>query len=243
MLAACQAPFSRIQPVTCTRSPTPRHFRALKDGQEIPSSELPVQYAAAKGVIVRDYEFELAFEDGQSIYVIGNATPLFDNLGKSMGAVSAFIDITARKKAEHALAEANELLERRVEERTVQLEYSYQELEVINEELKVEVEEHEQAMQLKGGKIYVIAGINPDSHMVTISFSDTGPGIPEEARGCLFEPFFTTKAKGTGLGLSICYEILQSHGGDISVISEAGKGSTFTVSLPVYGGSASTSPG
>ena len=68
-----------------------------------------------------------------------------------------------------------------------------------------------------------------------ISVRDTGSGIPEAALNRIFEPFFTTKevGKGTGLGLSISYDILQKHGGDISVESTPGHGSVFLVRLPV----------
>jgi signal transduction histidine kinase len=62
---------------------------------------------------------------------------------------------------------------------------------------------------------------------------DTGPGIPEEERGYLFDPFFTTKDGGTGLGLSIAYAIVQKHNGMIEVESEAGKGASFILSLPL----------
>jgi two-component system NtrC family sensor kinase len=67
------------------------------------------------------------------------------------------------------------------------------------------------------------------------SVSDTGCGIPDEARGRIFEPFFTTKevGKGTGLGLPICYDIIHKHSGEITVESTVGKGTTFTVRMPV----------
>jgi two-component system, NtrC family, sensor kinase len=65
----------------------------------------------------------------------------------------------------------------------------------------------------------------------------TGSGIADEHRAHIFEPFFTTKevGKGTGLGLSISYNIVKKHGGDIAVESEVGKGTTFTVTLPLDG--------
>ncbi|MBU0673026.1 MAG: GHKL domain-containing protein [Proteobacteria bacterium] len=71
--------------------------------------------------------------------------------------------------------------------------------------------------------------------MIEISVSDTGRGIQARHLNRLFEPFFTTKevGKGTGLGLSITYDIVKKHGGDIVVDTELGKGSTFTVRLPV----------
>jgi signal transduction histidine kinase len=69
---------------------------------------------------------------------------------------------------------------------------------------------------------------------VEISISDTGMGIPEALRHQIFQPFFTTKevGKGTGLGLSITVDIIRKHNGHISVASEEGKGTTFTILLP-----------
>ena len=66
---------------------------------------------------------------------------------------------------------------------------------------------------------------------------DPGPGIAPEARVHLFEPFFTTKeeGKGTGLGLSISRQIAESHGGSLEAESEAGKGATFTLTIPIEG--------
>ena len=73
---------------------------------------------------------------------------------------------------------------------------------------------------------------------VRISFTDTGPGISDELRGKVFDPFFTTKeiGKGTGLGLSIVYGIARQHGGGVSIGNTEGKGTTFEIWLPVFGG-------
>jgi two-component system, NtrC family, sensor kinase len=70
---------------------------------------------------------------------------------------------------------------------------------------------------------------------IWVEISDTGCGIPKESLDKIFEPFFTTKevGKGTGLGLSITYEIVQKHNGEIAVKSEVGKGTTFTVRIPI----------
>ena len=70
---------------------------------------------------------------------------------------------------------------------------------------------------------------------IWVVISDTGRGIPKENLNKIFEPFFTTKevGKGTGLGLSITYEIVQKHNGEITVESEVGKGTTFTVRIPI----------
>jgi PAS domain S-box-containing protein len=70
---------------------------------------------------------------------------------------------------------------------------------------------------------------------VRISFADTGKGIEPACLKRIFEPFFTTKpiGVGTGLGLSVSYGIIQKHGGTINVASDVGKGTTFTIRLPI----------
>src|SRR5271157_235842 len=66
-----------------------------------------------------------------------------------------------------------------------------------------------------------------------VTLSDTGVGIPEENLQKIFAPLFSTKANGIGLGLNICKQIVDGHGGDITVRSRHGAGSTFTVRLPI----------
>jgi signal transduction histidine kinase len=61
---------------------------------------------------------------------------------------------------------------------------------------------------------------------------DDGPGIPRDVVGRVFDPFFTTKTRGVGMGLAIAKKIVQAHGGDISVGSQEGKGTTVRVWLP-----------
>jgi len=68
---------------------------------------------------------------------------------------------------------------------------------------------------------------------LAVRFADTGPGIPQERRTQIFEPLFTTRTDGTGLGLSTSKRIVERHGGTLTVESEVGVGSTFTVTLPL----------
>ena len=70
---------------------------------------------------------------------------------------------------------------------------------------------------------------------ISLRFSDTGSGMNQEILPKIFDPFFTTKdvGKGQGLGLTVAYDIIKKHGGDISVVSEVGTGSIFTVTIPV----------
>jgi signal transduction histidine kinase/CheY-like chemotaxis protein len=74
-----------------------------------------------------------------------------------------------------------------------------------------------------------------DARSARIAFEDTGPGIPADILNRIFDPFFTTKPEvsGTGLGLSVSLGIVQSHGGTIEVRSELGRGTTFTVTIPI----------
>jgi signal transduction histidine kinase len=93
-----------------------------------------------------------------------------------------------------------------------------------------------EAMAGKKGELAISARVgqdNPDK--VEITISDNGRGIPKENLRKLFDLFFTTKgSQGTGMGLSLAYRIIKDHGGNIAVESEVGKGTRFTVSLPVW---------
>ena len=89
-----------------------------------------------------------------------------------------------------------------------------------------------QAMEKQGTIVVRTWG---DNDSVFVSVADTGKGMPEAIKQRIFEPFFTTKeaGKGTGLGLSISADIVRKHGGTITVESQMGVGTTFTVMLPV----------
>src|SRR5262249_10010753 len=69
--------------------------------------------------------------------------------------------------------------------------------------------------------------------LATVQVADSGLGIPPDVRRRIFEPFFTTKETGTGLGLSIVSGIISSYGGGIDVEAEPGRGTTFTIRLPI----------
>lgn len=84
-----------------------------------------------------------------------------------------------------------------------------------------------------GGRLTLVSRV--EDGMVQVSISDTGPGIPRKEWDNIFQPFITTKEGGTGLGLTISRRIANEHGGEIRVRSRPGRGSTFTVLLPVSG--------
>jgi signal transduction histidine kinase len=84
----------------------------------------------------------------------------------------------------------------------------------------------------KGGQLSLYSRLQND--MINIEVKDTGVGISPENMKKLFEPLFTTKAKGIGLGLAVSRKLIEANGGRIEVESEAGKGSSFSVFLPIY---------
>ena len=92
-------------------------------------------------------------------------------------------------------------------------------------------------LEAEGGSPHGVENRAPQGKggFVFIKISDTGPGIPQHLINRIFDPFFTTKSKkgGTGLGLSIADKIIQENNGKIDVVSEEGKGTTFTITLPI----------
>jgi len=86
-----------------------------------------------------------------------------------------------------------------------------------------------------GGKVGIaaLAKTRKKKEVIAIQVSDTGTGIQPEHMDNLFEPLFTTKPRGIGLGLPICENLMKANGGWVEVSSELGKGSIFTIYLPV----------
>jgi signal transduction histidine kinase len=98
--------------------------------------------------------------------------------------------------------------------------------------------------QVDQNEIRLVARRGPDSR-VLVEVSDSGCGIPAENLERIFRPFFTTKPAGvgSGLGLSVCQRIITMHGGDITVESQPGRGTTFRISLPEHIAAVSSEPG
>jgi len=83
----------------------------------------------------------------------------------------------------------------------------------------------------EGGTLTIKSKVENDN--LEIAFTDTGIGMSKDIAEKIFKPLFTTKAKGMGFGLPICKRIIEAHGGKISVESAIGKGTTFTVTIPI----------
>ncbi|MEM2160507.1 MAG: ATP-binding protein [Candidatus Nitrosotenuis sp.] len=90
-----------------------------------------------------------------------------------------------------------------------------------------------QALETKEGSVTIEIADDPqDGNNVLIKVIDTGAGIPDDIKDKIFEPLFTTKQTGTGLGLSSCKNIIEQHGGTLSVSSTVGRGAAFTIKMP-----------
>ena len=87
------------------------------------------------------------------------------------------------------------------------------------------------AMMPAGGELGITTRF--DQERVYIIITDTGKGIPPDILHKIFEPYFTTKPDGSGLGLTMTYKVIKEHGGDIQVHSDIGKGTRFTLILPI----------
>src|SRR5271167_972330 len=91
----------------------------------------------------------------------------------------------------------------------------------------------------RGGRLLIEVRENKSSQMAEIRICDSGVGIPAEQLRLIFEPVYSTKEPddhghgGSGLGLSVCRQIIEQHHGRIRVESVVGKGSTFTIKLPM----------
>ena len=91
-----------------------------------------------------------------------------------------------------------------------------------------------QAME-SGGSLTVTSRFLGEKGMVHVEITDTGVGISDEHLATIFDPFFTTKEDGTGLGLAVVYGIVERHGGSVRATSQAGRGTSVIVQLPIAG--------
>jgi len=161
------------------------------------------------------------------------------------GIVREFLDFARPKEPTMVYASLNSLVERLA--RFMEPEFADKKIDFVMELSSVLPEipmDGEQMYQVllnivfngihamdSGGTITVKTYPLPHGKTVAIEISDTGVGMSEEKMEQIFTPFFTDKNRGTGLGLSICKNIVEKHGGSITVQSRKGKGTTFTVIL------------
>jgi signal transduction histidine kinase len=170
-----------------------------------------------------------------------------EEVDRLIGIVQGMLDFYRPSKGQRALVEVNTIVENVLALAAKQLQHGqvtvHQHLtpdlpllETVSDQLKqvfLNIVINAVEAMPDGGDLYVNTRLTPGGRWVTISFTDTGTGLSPEEQTNIFEPFYTTKTKGTGLGLAVSYGIIERHGGSIEVQSEPGRGSCFTVKLPV----------
>ena len=149
---------------------------------------------------------------------------------------------------EKLIDESMVLLEREMQKYRISIEFDYEadlpEVPVIGNQLQQVLMNlmfnARQAMK-DGGRLIVKLKKNAEAKTIDLSIRDFGPGIEQEKLVRIFEPFYSTKAGpdetgkgGTGVGLSTCKSIMDAHGGKIRVDSSIGKGTCFTLMLPIH---------
>jgi two-component system sensor kinase FixL len=147
---------------------------------------------------------------------------------KVVGSLEALLD-EVLELFEDSLGEQHVELRRVQEAALPMLEFDPQQLhQVLVNILKNSLE----AMP-RGGQLTVATGLTPTHAEIRIT--DTGEGMSPEVQAKIFQPYYTTKVKGTGLGLAICRNIVEEHGGCLLAESAPGRGSTFTIQIPLSG--------
>jgi signal transduction histidine kinase len=109
---------------------------------------------------------------------------------------------------------------------------TYADGEVLRQAIENLVHNAVQALPSRDGRVLLSSRVVGEN--ITISVSDTGPGIPDSIRGKIFDLYFTTKEGGTGVGLALVRQAIEMHGGDLNVDSEPGRGTCMTLRLPVH---------
>lgn len=172
------------------------------------------------------------------------AVSYFDRIDRSVSRMSHQIenvmDFVTTRKFQTVTSTINEIIRNAIEKADIPgtikinlptddivLDCDQAKLEIVFDNIFVNAK---QAMKDSG--IIDIRATRDESH-IRIEIEDSGPGIPNDVLPKIFEPLFTTKQEGTGLGLPSCKNIVEQHGGEITVKTEIGHGTTFVITLPI----------
>ena len=150
------------------------------------------------------------------------------------------VPLLERTEVASIFEETLQLIRPRMEKQRIHVQKEFQDLPMIlmdREQIKqVALNLLLNAVQAmpKGGTLMLRGQNSKDGQWITISIQDSGVGVPNEDMNKLFDPFFSTKEGGIGLGLSIAHRIIDQHHGKIEVESDPGKGTLFTIWLPIH---------
>ncbi|MFL5382811.1 MAG: sensor histidine kinase [Longimicrobiaceae bacterium] len=175
--------------------------------------------------IVGESQRLVAMLDELSVYASGSRRALNRRAMRLDDLVRQVTDVEAREAAETGLV----LDASAISPATVNGDAYYlrQVFENLVRNAREAMEEHDETPRLR-------VSVSRGGGQAEVRVADNGPGIAPENLQRIFQPFVSTKGKGMGLGLAICREIVEGHGGRLDVESTQGKGTTFTVTLPLH---------
>ena len=185
----------------------------------------PEQRREVCEAIVSESQRLVAMLDELSVYASGSRRALNKRPMRLNDLVRQVADVEAREAAETGLTVDSTA----IAEVTVLGDAYY-----LRQVLDNLVRNAREAMDEQEGPARLTISVGRAGGNAEVKVTDNGPGIAPENQQRIFQPFVSTKGKGMGLGLAICREIVESHGGRLDVDSAVGRGTTFTLSLPVY---------
>jgi signal transduction histidine kinase len=200
--------------------------------QQIEDSPVSPELARELKVLREDYP-ELFEEVGEGLQRIGKIVANVKRFARKNARERALSDINQEIRATLRLLEKQLNPNTRLETRLGDLPLVSCNAGEVGQVLINLILNADQALPRDGGEITMSASV--EGKCIVLTVADSGKGIEADVIERIFDPFFTTKpvGEGTGLGLSVSYGIIEDHGGQISVASEPGKGTTFTVVLPI----------
>ena len=171
---------------------------------------------------------------------------IIDETKRCKAIIQDLLEFSRTKEPSKALADINTTIEKALSllKNELRIRHIRVEKHLSNEMLEILLDERQiiqvfvnillnalQAIE-EGGMIAIRSRVDMAQNLVSIEFTDSGPGISEKDLPRIFDPFFSTKTDGTGLGLSVSYRTIKNHNGDIRVSSKPGEGTRFTIDLP-----------
>jgi PAS domain S-box-containing protein len=195
----------------------------------------PLQAIMGAAYVLKTHESGLSEEGEEALHIIKDAIQRADNI------ISDLFEYSRQLRLELSTSDAKSLIDQSVA--SMKIPQNIRVVNYTNERPTFEVD----VLKMKrvflnliknavdampNGGTLTIASTESDGNIL-VSISDTGEGIDEEILPRIWSPLFTTKAKGMGFGLAIARRFVEAHGGSVHVETKPGRGSTFTISLPI----------
>jgi PAS domain S-box-containing protein len=215
-----------------------RHLAAVGETAAMVGHDLrnPLQGIAGAAYFLRTREASLSEEGREMLHIIE------DGIERSDKIINDLLEYSAELQLLRSMSNARSLLDQSLGSIKIPENITLVNHTVGQPTVQVDVEKMKRIFlnlmknavdAMPNGGTLTITSTELDGRL-RVSFKDTGQGISEEILGRIWNPLFTTKAKGMGYGLAIVKRFMEAHGGAVSVETNLGKGSTFTISIPIH---------